>query len=92
MDKKELKTNLKKLAQESPERHVAYQDLFNPQFMQKYTNFVNIDFFLKDLKVNDFTQLEKVADLDSKIKKETKFNSWQEMQQTAVSDYLQNLF
>lgn len=37
--------------------------------MQKYTNFVNIDFFLKDLRINDFTELEQMPDLNDKVKK-----------------------
>lgn len=44
-EKAELKQNLEHLAeQKGSQQAVSYQDLFTPQFMQKYTRFATIDF------------------------------------------------
>lgn len=44
--------------------------------------------------VKDFTQIEQMAidQIDEFVKKETKFASWEEMQQKAVSEYMMKLF
>lgn len=94
-EKKELKRNLKKVAEEKgSQQAVSYQDLFNPRFMQKNTKFTTIDVFLKELGAKDFSTIEKMAPtvVDNFVKKETKFASWAEMQQQAVSEYMTSLF
>ena len=94
-EKAELKQNLEHLAeQKGIQQAVSYQDLFTPQFMQKYTRFAIIDFFVRELGVKDFTQIEQMAidQVDEFVKKETKFASWEEMQQKAVSEYMMKLF
>ena len=93
-EKAELKQNLEYLAErKGSQQAVSYQDLF-PQFMQKYTSFATIDFFVRELGVKDFTQIEQMAidQVDEFVKKETKFASWEEMQQKAVSEYMMKLF
>ena len=94
-EKDELKQNLKKVAEERDDRQaVSYQDLFSPMFMQKNTSFTTIDVFVRELGFKEFQDIEKIDQkvIDDLVKKETKFNSWQEMQQKAVSEYMTSLF
>ncbi|MBN3488913.1 hypothetical protein ABMX53_04145 [Lactobacillus acidophilus] len=94
-EKDKLKRNLEKVAEErGNQQAVSYVDLFNPMFMQKNTNFTTIDVFVKELGLKEFQYIESVAQdvIDNFVKKETKFENWQEMQQRAVSDYMTRLF
>ena len=94
-EKDKLKQNLEKVAEErSDQQAVSYQDLFSPMFMQKNTSFATIDVFVRELGLKDFQEIEKIDDkvIDDFVKKETKFNNWQEMQQRAVSEYMSSLF
>lgn len=94
-EKDKLKQNLEKVAEERGDQQaVSYQDLFSPMFMQKNTSFVTIDVFVRELGLKDFQEIEKIDDkvIDDFVKKETKFNNWQEMQQRAVSEYMTSLF
>ncbi|AZN76286.1 hypothetical protein CXB72_03645 [Lactobacillus acidophilus] len=94
-EKDKLKQNLEKVAEErGNQQAVSYVDLFNPMFMQKNTNFTTIDVFVKELGLKEFQDIESVAQdvIDNFVKKETKFENWQEMQQRAVSDYMTRLF
>ena len=94
-EKDKLKRNLEKVAEErGNQQAVSYVDLFNPMFMQKNTNFTTIDVFVKELGLKEFQDIESVAQdvIDNFVKKETKFEKWQEMQQRAVSDYMTRLF
>ena len=86
---------MEKVAEErGNQQAVSYVDLFNPMFMQKNTNFTTIDVFVKELGLKEFQDIESVAQdvIDNFVKKETKFENWQEMQQRAVSDYMTRLF
>lgn len=94
-EKDKLKQNLEKVAEERGDQQaVSYQDLFSPMFMQKNTSFATIDVFVREIGLKDFQEIEKIDDkvIDDFVKKETKFNNWQEMQQRAVSEYMSNLF
>ena len=94
-EKDKLKQNLEKVAEERGDQQaVSYQDLFSPMFMQKNTRFATIDVFVRELGLKDFQEIEKIDDkvIDDFVKKETKFNNWQEMQQRAVSEYMTSLF
>lgn len=94
-EKDKLKQNLEKVAEErGGQQAVSYQDLFSPTFMQKNTSFATIDVFVRELGLKDFQEIEKIDDkvIDNFVKKETKFNNWQEMQQRAVSEYMTSLF
>lgn len=94
-EKGKLKQNLEKVAEERGDQQaVSYQDLFSPMFMQKNTSFATIDVFVRELGLKDFQEIEKIDDkvIDDFVKKETKFNNWQEMQQRAVSEYMTSLF
>lgn len=94
-EKDKLKQNLEKVAEECGDQQaVFYQDLFSPMFMQKNTSFATIDVFVRELGLKDFQEIEKIDDkvIDDFVKKETKFNNWQEMQQRAVSEYMTSLF
>lgn len=94
-EKDKLKQNLEKVAEERGDQQaVSYQDLFSPMFMQKNTSFATIDVFVGEIGLKDFQEIEKIDDkvIDDFVKKETKFNNWQEMQQRAVSEYMTSLF
>ena len=94
-EKDKLKQNLEKVAEERGDQQaLSYQDLFSPMFMQKNTSFATIDVFVRELGLKDFQEIEKIDDkvIDDFVKKETKFNNWQEMQQRAVSEYMTSLF
>ena len=94
-EKDKLKQNLEKVAEERGDQQaVSYRDLFSPMFMQKNTSFATIDVFVRELGLKDFQEIEKIDDkvIDDFVKKETKFNNWQEMQQHAVSEYMTSLF
>ena len=94
-EKDKLKQTLEKVAEERGDQQaVSYQDLFSPMFMQKNTSFATIDVFVRELGLKDFQEIEKIDDkvIDDFVKKETKFNNWQEMQQRAVSEYMTSLF
>lgn len=81
-EKDKLKQNLEKVAEERGDQQaVSYQDLFSPMFMQKNTSFATIDVFVRELGLKDFQEIEKIDDkvIDDFVKKETKFNNWQEM-------------
>ncbi|MGN8629059.1 hypothetical protein [Lactobacillus amylovorus] len=94
-EKDKLKQNLEKVAEERGDQQaVSYQDLFSPMFMQKNTSFATIDVFVREIGLKDFQEIEKIDDkvIDDFVKKETKFNNWQEMQQRAVSEYMTSLF
>lgn len=94
-EKDKLKQNLEKVAEERGDQQaVSYRDLFSPMFMQKNTSFATIDVFIRELGLKDFQEIEKINDkvIDDFVKKETKFNNWQEMQQRAVSGYMTSLF
>lgn len=94
-EKEELKQNLKRVAEkQGTQQAVSYEKLFNPQFMQQSTSFVSIDVFIKELGLKNFSDIEQLdaSILTDFIKKETKFNSWEEMQQQAVGAYMRSLF
>lgn len=94
-EKDKLKQNLEKVAEERGDQQaVSYQDLFSPMFMQKNTSFATIDVFVREIGLKDFQEIEKIDDkvIDDFVKKETKFNNWQEMRQRAVSEYMSSLF
>lgn len=92
-DKEHLKAQLTNMAKDQPQQAVSYLDLFTPQFMQENTNFAAIDFFVKALGAQQFQDIDNipVATIDKLVKKETKFNSWEEMQQRAVNIYMSKL-
>lgn len=62
--------------------------------MQKSTSFVTIDAFVKELGVKSFPEIEHLDQdmVDQFVKKETKFSSWEEMQQRAINEYMTSLF
>ncbi|ADX69901.1 hypothetical protein [Lactobacillus helveticus] len=94
-EKEQFKNNLKKVAAEQGSRQaISYEDLFNPRFMQKNTSFVTIDVFVKELGAKSFPDIDHLDKkiVDQFVKKETRFNSWEEMQQRAINEYMTSLF
>jgi len=94
-DLKKLAENLEKADKEEKAMSmVSFKDLFTPAFMSSYTDFANFSELLVVGKFNVNSLDEFMALLDAKfdkfIKKTTKFQSWEEMQSTAVADYFKN--
>lgn len=71
---------------------VSFKDLFTPAFMTTYTDFANFGELLVvgKFNVNSFEEFMALLDqaFDDFLKKTTKFQSWEEMQSTAVADYM----
>lgn len=90
----QMKNNLQKIASQNPQKEVSYQEIFSNSFMQKYTQFANFIFFMKGLKIDDFSKIEKLKSdtLNDFVQKNSHFKTWEEMQQAAVNDYMNSLF
>lgn len=90
----QMKNNLQKIAAQNPQKEVSYQEIFSNSFMQKYTQFANFTFFMKGLKIDDFSKIEKLKSdtLNDFVQKNSHFKTWEEMQQAAVNDYMNSLF
>ncbi|MBU3827623.1 MAG: hypothetical protein H9806_00315 [Candidatus Lactobacillus pullistercoris] len=90
----QMKSNLQKIAAQNPQKEVSYQEIFSNSFMQKYTQFANFIFFMKGLKIDDFSKIEKLKSdtLNDFVQKNSHFKTWEEMQQAAVNDYMNSLF
>ena len=93
-DLDKLAENLENSA-EKPDKSmsmVSFNDLFTPTFMTTYTDFANFNELLKVGKYNVNSLEEFMALLDKEfdgfIKKTTRFQDWEEMQSTALADYL----
>jgi len=71
---------------------VSFKDLFTPTFMTSYTDFANFSELLVVGKFNVNSLEDFMALLDENfdkfINKTTKFQNWEEMQSTAVADYM----
>ena len=90
----QMNSNLQKIAAQNPQKEVSYQEIFSNSFMQKYTQFANFIFFMKGLKIDDFSKIEKLKSdtLNDFVQKNSHFKTWEEMQQAAVNDYMNSLF
>lgn len=93
-DLEHLAENLEKSAEKSEKSMsmVSFKDLFTPSFMTTYTDFANFSELLivGKFNVNSLEDFMAILDeeFDEFIKKTTKFQNWEEMQSTAVADYL----
>ena len=90
----QMKSNLQKIAAQNPQKEVSYQEIFSNSFMQKYTQFANFICFMKGLKIENFSKIEKLKSdtLNDFVQKNSHFKTWEEMQQAAVNDYMNSLF
>lgn len=88
---KQLK-NIERAAKELEKgENVSFDVLFNPSFMRKNTQFNTFEDFLTDgnFVVNSQEDFEAIPDkdIDDHVSKTTKFNNWQEMLDTAATEY-----
>jgi len=89
-----LTESLEKNAEESKQTlsMVSFTDLFTPSFMAAYTQFANFGELLVvgKYEVNSFQEFMALLGkkFDKFIAKTTNFKSWEEMQSTAVADYI----
>jgi len=96
-DLENLAENLGKHANENenPVTMVSFKDLFTPSFMAKYTQFANFSELLifGEFNVNSLEDFMALLDdkFDAFVKQTTQFENWEEMQKTAVADYVKKL-
>lgn len=80
---------------EKPVTMVSFKDLFTPPFMAKHTQFSNFNELLVfgEFKVNSLEEFMTLLDdkFDVFIKQTTQFQTWEEMQSTAVAEYVKTL-
>lgn len=93
----ELSNQLEKLSQNAKEldgeHQVSLSELFDKNFMSKYTNFLTFDELLEagNFIVNCQEDFESIPEdeLDEHIKLVTKFSSWEEMQGDAAEIWIE---
>jgi hypothetical protein len=84
---KRLKQLEKNAVDASGTHEVPFSELFSAGFMAKHTHSGSIDEFLGDLGVSnrqDFADLPQEA-LEAKVKAETDYDSWEDMQTDAAT-------
>ncbi|WDU84236.1 hypothetical protein [Caloramator sp. Dgby_cultured_2] len=92
----EFRKNLKKIEDNLKEfektNTVSFNELFNSQFMNKYTNFSSFEEFLSygGFIVNSQEDFEAIPDdkMNELVQKTTIFSSWEEMLSKATETYL----
>lgn len=91
--------NLQRKIEKSTEEvngEVSFNLLFNENFMERYTEYGSIEKFFNNNGLNfktqeGFNQFPE-AELDKIVQAKTKFNSWEEMKQTAGKEYVKKKF
>lgn len=91
----EFDKQLKKMVRNAKElektKSVSLDELFTKAFMKKFTKFNSFDAFLTagNFVVNSQKDFEAIpdADMDKHVASTTKFKNWQEMFDTAGSEY-----
>jgi hypothetical protein len=72
---------------------VAFEDLFPPEFMRRYTDFTSIDDLVaaSGYKVESTEDFEKIpqAEWDALIATKTRFKNWDAMQTKAGEEYIE---
>ncbi|QIB68584.1 hypothetical protein Ami103574_04275 [Aminipila butyrica] len=96
LEKKEVKKEVKVSVEEKVSVEVNFDEIFNSNFMKKYTYFSSFDELLKsgNFFVNSQEDFENIPDdiFDKHIQAVTHFGSWQEMLNEAANQYTQNIF
>ena len=70
---------------------VAFEDLFPPEFMRRYTDCKTIDELFSDLPIESQEEFEtlSVSELDQRVQAKTRFTSWNAMKAKAGEDYME---
>lgn len=86
----DIEQNAKEL---NGEHTLSGAELFTPSFMRKHSNTSTIGDFLSPLGIsgNSESELDNIPDeeLDSLVRKQSDFSSWDDMKSSAVHDYLE---
>lgn len=86
-DLKKMEQNARKL---NGRREVPLKDLFTTAFMRKHTRFLSLDALLKAGGFHvAFDEIPR-RELDSHIAKVTKFKSWDDLLDAAITEYAMN--
>ena len=90
IDISDLEKYQKKLDKLSKMDSIPLDKLFTNNFILKYTNFSNSDDFFGACNIHTNQDLKQISDseLNDLVSKFTKFNSWQEMIDTSVAEYM----
>lgn len=94
----ELSKQLKELEKEANKlegsQSIPFSELFHTNFMNKYTNFNNIDemFEKSGFKCTSNEDFEKIPDSEWNdfVKNNTNFSNWENMKSTAGKEYVAN--
>lgn len=70
---------------------VAFEDLFPPEFMRRYTDCKTIDEMFSGLTVESQEDFEKlpVSELDKLVQEKSRFTSWDGMKAKAGEEYME---
>jgi hypothetical protein len=75
---------------------VSFAELFTPSFMSRHSRLASFEQLIEagGFKVETKQDLLDIpgSEWEQVVKKETSFNSWQEMQETAANEWLQRQF
>jgi hypothetical protein len=84
----EMKEQAKEL---EGEHEVPFSELYDRSFMEEYSRYSSFDELLEDggfeIKTEEGFDQVPDAELDSHIRSNTSFDSWEEMQETAVHEW-----
>ena len=70
---------------------VAFEDLFPPEFMRRYTDFKSIDEMFSAFAIESQADFEKlsIAELDKLAQSKTRFSNWEAMKAKAGEEYME---
>jgi hypothetical protein len=91
----EVRRNLRKLGDRARQLHgnheIRFDELFNPDFMARFTNYGTIDEMVQasGFKVESADDFKQIPDAkwDAFVRQSTRFANWREMQQKAASEW-----
>ena len=92
----DFQKHLKKIEQNLAEldgqvQEVSFDELFNPSFMKEYTKFSSIDkmFETGGFEIESAEDFDAIPQFDDYVNENTRFTTWEQMREQAVSDYLE---
>lgn len=87
---KQLDESIKKVHDFAGDHQVSFDDMFIDSFVQKYTKYNDMNEFFKAVGIVDNESFDKMPDatLDKHVSENTKFSTWEEMQNKALKEYV----
>lgn len=85
---KKIKESSEQLKKLEGTKNISIEELLNPSFLKKYTNFNNLDEILDKFSVTTNEDIDNnIEQLDSTVKANSNFSTWQEMLEKALVKY-----